>query len=98
MSTCRVAEHGIGVLKQRFRQLYHLKLRNIVRMVQIIHAYCVLHNLASICDLGLFESSCHPDNYPDPEADIIENNYDEIIPGIERGRILRDELCRQLIN
>jgi len=37
LSTCRViAEHFIGILKQRFRQLYHLKLRNIVRMVQII--------------------------------------------------------------
>jgi len=97
LSTCRViAEHFIGVLKQRFRQLYHLKLRNIVRMVQIIHACCVLHNLASIRDLELFEPPCQ-DDYPDPEANIIENN-DEIIPGNERGRILRDELCRQLIN
>jgi len=57
--------------------------------------------LASIFkrDLELFEPPCQ-DDYPDPEANIIENNNDnnEIIPGNERGRILRDELCRQLIN
>ncbi|KYN15467.1 hypothetical protein ALC57_12309 [Trachymyrmex cornetzi] len=62
LSTRRiVAEHAIDVLKQRFRQLYHFKLRNIVRMVQIIHACCVLHNLASIHDLELFEPPCQDD-------------------------------------
>jgi len=61
-------------------------------MVQIIHACCVLHNLASIHDLELFEPSCQ-DDYSDQEANIIENNNDEIIPRNERGRILQDELC-----
>lgn len=64
-------------------------------MVQIIHACCVLHNLASTDDLELFEP-LREDDYPDPEVEIIINN-EEIVPGNERGRILRDELCRQLI-
>jgi len=97
LSSCRViVENAFGVLKQRFRQLYHFKLQNIVRMVQIIHACCVLHNLASIDDIELLEPP-HEDDYPDPEAQIVRNNNDEIIPGNECGRILRDELCRQLI-
>jgi len=97
LNSCRVViENAFGCLKQRFRQLYHFKLRNIVRMVQIIHACCVLHNLASIRDLELLEPP-HQDDYPDPEANMININNDEIIPENQRGRILRDELCRQLI-
>lgn len=39
----------------------------------------------------------HQDDYPDPEANMININNDKIIPENQRGRILRDELCRQLI-
>lgn len=46
-SSCRVViEHTLGLLKQRFRQLYHIKLRSIPRICQFIMACCVLHNLA----------------------------------------------------
>jgi len=94
LSSCRVViENAFGCLKQRFRQLYHFKLRNIV---QIIHACCVLHNLASIRDLELLEPPLQ-DDYPDLEANMINIYNDEIIPENQRGRILRDELCRQLI-
>lgn len=99
LSSCRIIiENAFGILKQRFRQLYHCKLRNIVRMVQVIHACCVLHNLASIDDMELFEPP-HYDEYPDPEVEINMGNIDNgpIIPVNQRGRILRDELCRQLI-
>lgn len=41
-----VIEHCFGLLKQRFRQLYHLKLRKIETMVHFIRACCVLHNFA----------------------------------------------------
>lgn len=99
LSSCRVVvENAFGCLKQRFRQLYHFKLRDIVRMVQMIHACCVLHNLANARDLNLFEPPLY-DEYQDPEAniDIININNDEAIQGNEHSRILRDELCRQLI-
>ncbi|CAH2014663.1 unnamed protein product [Acanthoscelides obtectus] len=38
-----VIEHCFGMLKQKFRQLYHLKIRTIVPMIR---AACVLHNIA----------------------------------------------------
>lgn len=43
-----VIEHCFGLLKQKFRQLYHLKLRSVTDMVHFIRACCVLHNLASV--------------------------------------------------
>lgn len=41
-----VIEHCFGILKQKFRQLYHLKLRNIRFIVHFIREACVLHNIA----------------------------------------------------
>ncbi|KAJ8879512.1 hypothetical protein PR048_020120 [Dryococelus australis] len=55
-SSCRITvEHAFGCLKQHFRQLYHLKLRDMQRVVQLIHACCVLHNLADEVDLSHLE-------------------------------------------
>ncbi|EFN60761.1 Putative nuclease HARBI1, partial [Camponotus floridanus] len=52
LSSCRVIiENAFGYLKQRFPQLYHFKLRDIVRMVYVIHACCVLHNIANMENL-----------------------------------------------
>lgn len=39
-------EHCFGILKQKFRQLYHLKFRNITKIVHFMRACCVLHNIA----------------------------------------------------
>lgn len=65
-------------------------------MVQVIHACCVLHNLANIDDLEFLEPPCN-DEYPDPEAALINvENDNEMIGGNQHGRELRDELCRQL--
>lgn len=41
-----VIEHTFGILKQKFRQLYHLKLRNIETICHFIRATCVLHNIS----------------------------------------------------
>ncbi|KAL1487935.1 hypothetical protein ABEB36_015318 [Hypothenemus hampei] len=41
-----VIEHCFGIIKQKFRQLYHVKLRKIEYIVHLIRAACVLHNLA----------------------------------------------------
>lgn len=40
-----VIEHTFGILKQKFRQLYHIKLRNMQYIVHFIRAACVLHNV-----------------------------------------------------
>lgn len=39
-------EHCFGILKQKFRQLYHLKFKNIVKIVHFMRACCVLYNIA----------------------------------------------------
>lgn len=41
-----VIEHCFGVLKQKFRQLFHIKLRKMEIIVHLIRAACVLHNIA----------------------------------------------------
>ncbi|KAJ8978157.1 hypothetical protein NQ317_016860 [Molorchus minor] len=46
LSRCRInIEHTFGILKQKFRQLYHLKLRNISSICHFIKACCVTYNL-----------------------------------------------------
>lgn len=48
LSSCRVTiEHTFGILKQRFRQLYHVKLKGHERICHFIRACCVLHNICS---------------------------------------------------
>ncbi|XP_018045619.1 PREDICTED: putative nuclease HARBI1 [Atta colombica] len=98
LSSCHVkVENAIDCWKQRFRQLYHFRLRNIIRMVQVIHASCILHNLANKDDLELLEPPLNED-YLDLEEEVIINieNDDEIICENQHGHELRDELCRQL--
>lgn len=48
LSSTRICiEHCFGLLKQRFRQLYYLKLKGQERICHFVTACCVLHN---ICD------------------------------------------------
>ena len=41
-----IIEHCFGTLKQKFRQLFHVKLRAVQNIVHLIRAACVLHNLS----------------------------------------------------
>jgi len=100
-SQCRISvEHGFGLLKQRFRQLYFLKLRNMQFIVKFILACCVLHNLPDLNDLEHMKQPEHEDNAninaqallhhvsaADEDQDPIDDRH---------GRDFRDELCRQL--
>ncbi|XP_071652767.1 putative nuclease HARBI1 isoform X1 [Temnothorax longispinosus] len=96
LSSCRVIiENAFGCLKQRFRQLYHFKLRDMVRMVRVIHACCVLHNIAKIEDLQYLEAPIN-DQYPDMEAQNLRVNFDEAVREHETGVHIRDELCHLL--
>ncbi|KAJ8938920.1 hypothetical protein NQ314_011296 [Rhamnusium bicolor] len=69
LSHCRVLiEHTIGLLKQRFRQLYHLKSRNVYFICHFIRACCVVHNM------------CTRNNIEEYNVDEMENeNREEII-------------------
>lgn len=94
LSSCRVIiENAFGCLKQRFRQLYHFKLRNIIRMVQVIYACCVLHNMANMQDLEYFEVPLN-NEYPDIEAQNVCIEIDNAPRELENGVHKRDELCR----
>ncbi|KAI4470256.1 hypothetical protein MML48_1g13450 [Holotrichia oblita] len=92
LSSCRVfVEHTIGILKQRFRQLYHLKTRNISLLLHQIKACCVLHNLASEDELQYFE-----EREIDEEADD-ENEEDNTLNDSKNtGKLLRDLLSSTL--
>lgn len=48
-----IIEHTFGILKQKFRQMYHIKLRKIRFIAHFIRAACVLHNLAIDDDFPL---------------------------------------------
>lgn len=98
LSQCRVViEDTFGILKQRFRMLYHMKLRDIGRVVKIIYACCVLHNLSRSDDLNYMDGP-RDDTYCDPSL----RNVRIVVPGSTEnestttGREIRDELCRQV--
>lgn len=95
LSSCRVIiENAFGCLKQRFRQLYHLKLRDIVRMVRVIHACCILHNIASIRDIEIFEPPIN-DDFPDMAVQGHVQDID-VERECENGTHIRDEICRRI--
>lgn len=51
------------MLKQRFRQLYHQKLRDISLICQFIRACCVLHNLCLDFEDNYIENDEEPNVY-----------------------------------
>lgn len=88
LSSCRVVvEHAFGALKQRFRQLYHCKLRKLSRIIKLIYACCILHNLADANDLAYFEDAA-------PPMDMIENDDNVEVVYIDAAiRAYRDDIC-----
>ncbi len=100
LEKCRtVVDKSFTALKQRFRQLCHLKLKNRLRAVKFIHACCVLHNLASPEDLHLFEPA--PDQRSDPEAVRISqigivDDSEPLDCSDEAAITRRDEICHNL--
>lgn len=90
-----IIEHTFGLLKQKFRQLYHLKMRSIVNMVHLFRACCVLHNLGLDDDFPIENIEPYEDEIPlqpivEDEIAIIENFPDEL-NGIQmRNRIMNN--------
>lgn len=96
LSSCRVIiENAFGCLKQRFRQLYHFKLRDIVRMVRVIHACCILHNMTNMQELEYFEPQLN-DEYPDIELQNRQIEMDENAPREYEGDITGAQVCDQI--
>ncbi|XP_050517564.1 putative nuclease HARBI1 [Diabrotica virgifera virgifera] len=74
-------EHCFGLLKQKFRQLYHLQMRNIDIATHFIRAMCVLHNISVDDNLELLEQ------VEQEEAPVIQEVNNE--PQDERDGVMR---------
>ncbi|KAJ8949259.1 hypothetical protein NQ318_022772 [Aromia moschata] len=82
-------KHCNGVLKQKWRQLYHTKLKEIRLIVNFIRACCVLHNLGLqdgvIFDLEPNEENAEPIEVgPNLDPDNLEQDIQEDVNAIEK--------------
>ncbi|XP_050505707.1 putative nuclease HARBI1 [Diabrotica virgifera virgifera] len=86
-----VVEHCFGILKQKFRQMYHVKLRNIRLICNMIRAACVLHNIA--IDDNIFNIEPLNQNPPEQlhEINDDDDNVDDV--GV---RAIRDRVANTL--
>lgn len=74
-------EHCNGLLKQKWRHLYHLKMRSIETAVHFIRACCVLHNL------GLNDNFIANVNVDDEPLEININDVAEDGLGVENEAV-----------
>lgn len=86
-----IIEHCFGILKQKFRQLYHIKLRKIPAIVHFIRACCVLHNLALNDELPDALPDAVDDNVPGQHVNNAEAEQDHV-GGIETRNRVADML------
>ncbi|KAJ8916386.1 hypothetical protein NQ315_014596 [Exocentrus adspersus] len=85
-------EHTFGILKQKFRQLYHLKLRDIHSICHFIRACCVLHNLSLEADqsdaalendrMKFLDNNNLGQSDDEVERDVVGNNFRNYIAAI----------------
>lgn len=82
-------EHTFGILKQRFRQLYHVKLRGHERICRFIRGCCVLHNIGREEDLDLlnWDNDSPLEEQPTEQPSAIHSNLSAEI---------RNQLCQTM--
>lgn len=91
-----VIEHCFGILKQKFRQLYHIKIRHIRFIVHFIRAACVLHNIALEDEFVIENELEQPQPAMQAPNDLDQNdNEDE---DDVRANIIRDRIANNLRN
>lgn len=81
-----LAEHGFDRLRQRS----YLKLRDSPRMIEFVHACCILHNLADANDMLVFGTL----PADDLDVPLSECPNDQVRCQARSESALRDELCR----
>jgi hypothetical protein len=86
-----VIEHCFGLLKQKFRQLYHVKLRTIRDIVHFIRACCVIHNLAINDDVPFDDNNQMVDQQNAMLPELEEEDPDEM-PEDRNGAQKRNEV------
>lgn len=88
-------EHSFGILKQKFRQLYHVKLRRIEYIVHLIRAACVLHNVC-INDEFIVDENVVQDMLP-PENNMNDDDDEEADDEADvDARRMRDQIVNTL--
>lgn len=86
-----VVEHCFGLLKQKFRQLYHLKLRSVPDKVHFIRACCVLHNFA-INDEFQYNEQVFEGNGDAFNLEVGDNIEEDDRNGVQRRNEIADML------
>ncbi|KAJ8930629.1 hypothetical protein NQ314_016544 [Rhamnusium bicolor] len=81
------------MLKQKFRQLYHVKLRNIRLIVHLIRAACVLHNISLEDDFNVAEEIVA--NLEALVTAETEENEDDEVENVNAS-IVRDQIANSL--
>ncbi|KAJ8915701.1 hypothetical protein NQ315_000635 [Exocentrus adspersus] len=86
-----VIEHNFGILKQKFRQLYHCKLRSPRLIIHLIRAACVLHNIAINDEFILNEeeilNQIPVDNVQPEDPDSEDDDNEHVELAIIRNRV-----------
>lgn len=89
LSHCRIIiEHTFGILKQKFRQLYHLKLRDEVLICHFIRACCVLYNLS-------LNKEENEDVQREDQPDIIQDQHHQVEDNVA-GQAYRNYIAAEL--
>lgn len=89
-----IIEHTFGILKQKFRQLFHIKIRNIRFIVHLIRAACVLHNLALDDEFILNNDELGNQEVPlENEVIDIDEDVDEDVG----AQVIRDRIANSLL-
>ncbi|KAJ8682647.1 hypothetical protein QAD02_018439 [Eretmocerus hayati] len=101
-SKCRIdVEHTIGLLRQRFRILYHMRLQPGLRRLKVIRACVVLHNMALMRQVEYLEDAldgctcqtCR--NEANAESEDSDNSDDDGDVDDADGMRLRDEIAER---
>lgn len=95
LSHCRILiEHTFGILKQKFRQLYHIKLHNVEQICHFIRACCVLYNLSDGYLNVMDENGEYENNEPARHLNETEDMFDE--EGDDVGKNYRNYIASML--
>ncbi|XP_058824841.1 uncharacterized protein LOC131685260 [Topomyia yanbarensis] len=91
LNECRTfIDYALTTLKQRFRQLDHVKLRGLEKVSQFVRACCVLNNLCKEDDfsINLLDSS----EVTSGET-VDQQSCEDAVPDSSTGSIFRERMC-----
>lgn len=94
LQSCKLCvDETFTMLKQRFPQLYHCKLRDMEFLILFVKACCILYNLSDPEDFDIIDKGVLTEvkSYP-------ENEFGKVDEDEEIGLALRDVICEEMLN